>query len=278
MVLGLLVGLAAAAPCAFDADALTFAGTPNEQAVCLTREVRQWGHIGEPREHMPQPLEGLIGQPTTIPRPAIAALLARRDIAQADVGGPIEGPICRARDNAPGAPTARYFVIHDTSTPGPDMNAPFPPDMDGAGWVGNNLETWRGRPVGHIFVNRMGQSITTADFARPSWWATKFERDHLDEQAGLFINIELMQPRRREPTGGARNDALAPDPGFTDAQLDRLALLYLLASVRKGEWLIPAFHGVLDTTIPNAHDDPQNFDLDRWAARLQLLLAQLQDA
>jgi hypothetical protein len=55
------------------------------------------------------------------------------------------------------------------------------------------------------------------------------------------------------------------------SQLDRLALVYVAASVRRGQWLIPAFHAVLDLQV-GTHDDPQNFDLNRWATRLDLLL------
>ena len=57
-------------------------------------------------------------------------------------------------------------------------------------------------------------------------------------------------------------------PGFTAAQYDRLALLYILASVRGGRWLIPGFHAVIDSGIPDAHDDPQNFDMAAWEAAL----------
>jgi len=67
-------------------------------------------------------------------------------------------------------------------------------------------------------------------------------------------------------------DATAPTPGFTAAQLDRLALTYVAASVRRGQWMIPAFHAAIDVGLPNAHDDPQNFDLKLWAQHLRLLL------
>jgi len=74
------------------------------------------------------------------------------------------------------------------------------------------------------------------------------------------------------------NDNVAPVPGFSDQQLDRLALLYVAASVRRGQWLIPAFHAVLDIGIPDAHDDPQNFDLGRWDSRLGALLGEISGA
>lgn len=87
--------------------------------------------------------------------------------------------------------------------------------------------------------------------------------------------MELIQPRRRDPSGGANNDAFAPEPGFTAKQLDRLALLYVAASVRRGRWLLPAFHAAVDAGIPDAHDDPQNFDLGGWLASVQRLVVEL---
>ena len=57
--------------------------------------------------------------------------------------------------------------------------------------------------------------------------------------------------------------------------MDRLALLYVAASVRKHEWLIPSFHAPMDAMLQNAHDDPQNFDLDCWANSLGTLLTAL---
>jgi hypothetical protein len=85
----------------------------------------------------------------------------------------------------------------------------------------------------------------------------------------------MVQPRRSASRRG-RDDALAPNPGFTAAQYDRLALLYTIASVRAGHWLIPAFHAALDADIRNGHDDPLNFDVASFAAALDRLIAGLQ--
>jgi hypothetical protein len=92
---------------------------------------------------------------------------------------------------------------------------------------------------------------------------------------GLFLHVELVQPRRRDPRGGPGNDALAPTPGFTPAQYGTLALLYVVASVRAGRWLVPAFHATLDEGIPDAHDDPQRFDLARFDAAVGDLVGTL---
>jgi hypothetical protein len=108
------------------------------------------------------------------------------------------------------------------------------------------------------------------------WRATKLELDGVGVSSrGLFLHIELVQPRRRDPDGGRRNDAIAPLPGFSRAQYDKLALLYAAASRRAGNWLIPAFHAVLDKGFSGAHDDPQNFDINEFDASIGRLLAEL---
>ena len=106
------------------------------------------------------------------------------------------------------------------------------------------------------------------DFSIP-WRETKFEQaaNFGGALKGLFLHVELIQPRRSARHGG-RNDAQSPDPAFTAAQYDRLALLYTIASVRAGRWLIPAFHAAIDADIRNGHDDPLNFDIDSFADSL----------
>jgi hypothetical protein len=126
-----------------------------------------------------------------------------------------------------------------------------------------------------MFVNRLGESFTAHPWVTP-WRATKLEVRILRERGrGLFVHTEMVQPRRRDAQAGLKNDAIAPQPGFPDAQLDRLALLYVAASFEHGTWMIPAFHATVDAGIPNAHDDPQNFDLQRWADSLKALLKAL---
>ena len=105
------------------------------------------------------------------------------------------------------------------------------------------------------------------------------ERDGGDVRTNRTLqtdnHIELIQPRQRDPQGGAKNDALSPDPGFSDAQYERLALLYVSASLQHGTWLIPGYHAAVDAGIPDGHDDPQNFDLARWGRKLDALLGEL---
>ncbi|MSU57410.1 MAG: hypothetical protein EXS35_04395 [Pedosphaera sp.] len=245
--------------CHFDTNTLSFAGTPLEQARCLLRPVKRYGELSAPLTALPAPLENLIGQPVKVNLAALQSFLKAHDIAETDIGGPLTNHCA-----------AKYFVIHDTSTPnyGDEM---IPTNINTAAWSGNNLNRWTNRPVAHAFVNRLGQSITPHSFTTP-WRATKLEVRILRETGrGLFVHTELIQPRRRDPSGGPRNDAIAADPGFTEAQYDRLALLYVSASAQHGSWLIPGYHAAVDAGIPDAHDDPQNFDLAFWAQRLGAL-------
>ena len=246
--------------CPFDESTLSFTGTPLDQAKCLLRPVMRYGRLGKPLARLPAPLEDLIGKPVALTANSLHSYLLSNHIAEADVGGAVTNHLL-----------AKYFVIHDTSTPN-YMDQSFPTNINTPAWRYNNLEGWFRRPVAHVFVNRLGQSVAPHPWIN-SCRATKLEVRVLGEKSrGLFVHTELVQPRRHDPEGGARNDAIAPTPGFTDAQLDRLALLYVAASVQHGTWLVPAFHAAVDAGIPDAHDDPQNFDLALWAKRLDTLL------
>lgn len=263
--------------CVFNDSLLSFAGSPLDQATCLLRPVQMYAKLGEQREGLPAPLDTLIGKKVRIDKSALKQYLADHHIDEADIGGSISAPLSRANNNDSQAPFARYLIIHDTSTPNL-LDKPFPAQMNEATWNHNNLSRWDqgSKAKAHVFINRVGKSLTAVNFSTP-WRATKFELQHLKLKGkGLFLHVELVQTRRSDPEGRPNNDAIAPEPGFTDAQLERLALVYLAASVRRGDWLIPAFHAVLDAGLSDAHDDPQHFDLEQWANHLGRLLQAIQ--
>jgi hypothetical protein len=255
--------LAGNSPCPFDETKMQFEGTPLEQAKCLLRPVKGYGILGKPLAQLPAPLEELIGQPVAIKAPQLQKYLADHKVNEADIGGAVTNSL-----------RAKYFVIHDVSAPN-YREKPFPENINDASWSVNSVERWRKSKAAHVFVTRVGESVTPFDFVVPRT-GTKLEVRVLGEKArGLFVHVELVQPRRSDPKGRPGNDALAPDPGFTEPQLDRLALIYVAASVQHGSWMIPCFHACVDAGIPSAHDDPQNFDLTLWAKRLDLLLESL---
>ena len=256
-------------PCGFDAAALRFAGDALAQARCLLRPVATGGVLSPEPAVLPESLAALIGQPVGDLKPRLRRHLAARRIADAAIGGPLDAPLSHARDDDPGSPAARYFVLHDTSVPWLVDATAFPPDDDPAL---NDLARFAGPDaVAHVFVNRRGETLLGHDFRTP-WRATRLETQRVGVAArGLFLHVELAQPRRRDPAGGAHNDLIAPLPGFTDAQYAQAALLYAAASARRGDWLIPAFHAALDEGIAGAHDDPQHFEIARFAAALERL-------
>lgn len=258
--------------CRFDTAALSFVGTPAEQARCLMSHVGKRGKLGPPLRHLPRGLAQVLERSVPLPpREKVAALLASEGV---DVGG-LDQPVSRANDGDPSAPFARYVVIHDTSTPYYE-NEPFPRDVDNDPRVndfapyfppGGDPEKY---PVAHLFLNRLGVVKVGQPLSKP-WRATKLESRVIGLPAkGLFLHVETVAPRRRDPAIEGWNDAIAPKPGFSKRQYDRLALLYIALSTRAGHWLIPAQHGTIDQGMPQAHDDPQNFrlkDFDRALRR-----------
>jgi len=250
------ISTAAQTPCPFDSSDV------DQLARCLLRPVKIYGNLEPEPATLPAPLKNLIGKRVKVKASSLKRYLDAHGITEESIGGPLATPLM----------SARYFVIHDTSSPYL-KDDPFPANINEADYRGNNLIRWAQVKVTHVYVNRLGESATAANFEQ-TVGATKFERRNL-ERKGLFIHVELIQPRRRDPNGGTSNDAIAPEPGFTGKQLERLALLYVAASVRRGRWLLPAFHAAVDAGIPNAHDDPQNFDMNGWLASLETLLGEL---
>lgn len=255
--------------CRFDRDALTFAGTPLEQATCLLRKIE----LGAVRK--PQPLPPVIVRLMTeggAPSPAqkAAAIAAFPEPYRAYAIQHADAPVSQTEDGLP----LLYFVIHDTSTPF-YAHDPFPKRLN-QNWKVNDFTpymdgTFAKAPVAHIFLNRVGQIWAGHEFAEP-WRATKLESRVVGPKArGRFVHIETVQPRRFLPGATSRGQTEGPKPGFTREQYRMLAALYVYVSARAGRWLIPAQHNTVDSTIPDAHDDPQNFDLQAFGRELEKL-------
>ncbi len=265
--------LAQSKPCKL---AATSEISSKDQAKCLLRPVSKFGNLGKNLSTLPVPLDRLLSLPTIdLDKDTLRRYLKANNIQESDIGGSLDSSISRGNNNSSRADLARYFIIHDTSTPNfEDRN--FPANINDARWSGNDLQQLtQGEPVAHVFVNRVGESATTVNFDTP-WRSTGFEVDICGVPCkGMFLSVEMVQPRRSDPSGGNGNDAIAPNPGFTDSQLDRLAIVYVAASVRRGKWMIPAFHASLDAEIEGGHDDPQNFSLDNWSEHLDNLLKQI---
>jgi hypothetical protein len=239
--------------------------SPVEQAKCLLRPVKKFANLGAPLNELPAPFDNLVGQPTetSITLEQLKRFLAAKGIRETDLGGSLTIRLLKPK----------YFVIHDTS----DFleSNDFPSTINDATSSLNNLSRRVSKKICHVYINRAGQSATAVVFessAPPS--GTKFGRCHT-AQRRAFLHIENIQPRIRDRSVSFKNDAIAPDPGFPEAQLERLALVYMVASVRSGKWLIPAYHSPIDLGYADAHDDPQNFNLQTWATKLRELIEQV---
>ena len=266
-------------PCKFDEKTFQFVGNPIEQARCLLRPNKIGGNLDAELKKLPKPLEKLIGEKVKIKKEILRQYLQNNKIDEQTIGGSLNKPLARAKLPNGKAIQTLYFLIHDTSSPYL-QDAPFPDNFDtDASWNGNDLTVWLNQPVAHIFVNRLGESLTTTPFDETvrKGWGTKFARDFLKADGkALQLHIELIQPRRRDDKdANPNNDLIAPFPGFTEKQYEKLALLYIAASFRRGTWLIPAYHSAMDAGIRDAHDDPQNFELEKFAANLDKILKKL---
>ncbi len=275
---------ARASLCGFDVARRRFAGTASEQARCLLRQVKLGAQIGAP--NAPSRLTDRAGTPLSFSRQRVEAYATQNNIALADLGLTSAKPL-----------TAEYFVIHDTSAPNcsevttPTASCPapaqFPPDRDQPQWpvnssFGGHKPPTTLKPTAHAWTNRVGGSIVEAPF-ETHISHVKFDYCHdADSKRGLFLGVENIQPRIGKPAspppGQRANDLVAPVPGFTEAQYRRLALLYVAASARRGHWLIPAFHAVIDAKYADGHDDPQNFDVVLFDRVLAGLIASLEKA
>ena len=253
--------------CEFDVARFAFAGDARTQARCLLLiDPGVSDAVAAPA------LLARVGQPFSAGRVEVAAMLSARGLDQ-DLAASIDRPLSRAGTNSPDQPEAAYFVIHDTSYPRFGVD-PFPADVDNDPYVNDLVRYARRNPVAHVFVNRAGEMFVGHDFDI-AWRATKLEGGlgAGEITRGLFLHVELVQPRRIEVEPDGSKRVVAPTPSFTHAQYQRLAQLYVLASARAGHWLIPAFHAAVDAGLPDAHDDPATFDLAAFDAALNEIVA-----
>jgi hypothetical protein len=250
--------------CPFDSTTMQFRGNPLQQAQCLLRLPKPYGHVDDTPAKIPPKLTAILSNPDTIgfTKEMLRKALAKRNILEANIGGSLDKPVSRDNNND----TAKYFAIHDTSTPFDPQE--FDPDfINTSKWSGNKLSTLT-VTLTHVYITRNGLTKTQNPY-QVTVKGTKFE-DTKPNIKGLFLHHELIQPRIT--IDGI--DAKSPDPGFTPIQYELLALCYLSASLRRGKWLIPAFHCVLDLEILNAHDDPQHFDLVMWDNAIATILGE----
>ena len=247
-----------------------------DQARMLLRKVLMTGKVSSELPILDAEFSRRVGQKCEITRDQLRDYLSNKHISEWEIGGNIDLPVSSVRDSLGNETFAKYMVFHDTSFP--RYNESFPKNINDDSWEWNRLNKWVAA-VTHIYVNRMGDSKTMTAF-QDGMTATKLERYVMGDAAsrGLYLHIELIQPRKTRKGFGRHNDVDAPEMGFTMPQYERLALLYTTASVRKGDYLIPGFHACVDNGIKYAHDDPQNFELTKFFTALTNLWTEIEKA
>lgn len=247
----------------FDKTTMEYKGSKIEQAELLLRNVKMWAKIDKEKPNIDLKFQNLITSEIEINKEKLKTYLLSQSITDDEICGNIHNEVSFTIVNK-NKIYAKYFVIHDVSSPA--LKNEFPKNINDSTWKKNNLSSWtwkKGKEPSHSIVTRTGKSKTLNDFS-VGWRATKFELNEIGVASrGLFLHIELVQPRVYPP-GNIKNAPVAPTPGFTDIQYKRLALLYICASVRKGDWLIPAYHVNIDEGLEDGHDDPQNFELNKF--------------
>lgn len=254
----------------FDKTKMEYKGTKVEQAQLLLRNIKLWGEIDKKKPKIDSKFQKLLNGTVAIDKQQLKTYLQNNSITDDEVCGSIDSALSFILVNDKEV-LAKYFVIHDMSMPSYENE--FPENINDSTWVKNNLSTWnfpQGKEPSHSMVTRTGKSKTLNNFS-VGWRATKFEKELGTTSRGLFLHIELLQPRKYPP-GNATNAPTAPSPGFTDLQYQKLALLYICASVRKGDWLVPAYHANIDEGQKDAHDDPQNFELKKFTDDVMKLI------
>lgn len=246
----------------FDVKKMEYKGSKIEQAELLLRTVKMWAKIENKKPDIESNFRALLSSQINFSKEQLKQYLRDNSISDDEVCGNIDNPISSIILNG-NKVYAKYYVIHDMSTPAYE-NA-FPENINDSSWSKNNLTAWnwnKGSEPAHSIVTRTGKSKTLNDFGI-GWRATKFEKELGVASRGLFLHIELLQPRKYPP-GNVTSAPVAPTPGFTNLQYKKLALLYICASTRKGEWLVPAYHVNIDEGLKDGHDDPQNFELKKF--------------
>jgi hypothetical protein len=111
----------------------------------------------------------------------------------------------------------QWRAISSSTTPAARISAvtPFPKKSVTAIPI-NSLNKFRcsdGWGKAHVVINRSGDMLLNHELEIP-WRETKFEQaaNFSGVVKGLFLHVELIQPRRAASGHGRHNDAQSPNP------------------------------------------------------------------
>lgn len=113
------------------------------QAKCLLRTVGMNRQLGPMLTGLPAPLDVLVGNANVVEEIILKDYLRTHDVDEVRIGGRIDDPIIRAR----------YFTIHDTSSPNL-VRGEFPPNetINGPEWNRGRLSRLFSGQRTHVWV------------------------------------------------------------------------------------------------------------------------------
>jgi len=194
----------------FDLFIMRFNGSKIEQAKYLLRPVKKYAVLSGILSELP----GFLDSAMADKLPLIYASCSERYLTSFGIDPATIGGEAGASLSTANGVHAGYFVIHDASNLLKGARS-FSFGLNTAACGRNNLLSRKGFKYLHVFINRMGNSLTVKGFSSPVR-ATKLE-SFIDNTKkgpsciGSFIHVELIQPRISDP--GRNNDAIA-FPGF----------------------------------------------------------------
>ena len=172
----------------FDKNKMEYKGDKAAQAKLLLRKVSRWGKIIEREAKLDTAFLSLLTSDISFSKEKLKAYLRKNNIHRSEIGGSIDSNISfifikNYREKI----YAKYFVIHDVSTPA--YKDTFPKNINDDTWRKNNPETWKEK-VTHIYLTRTGKTKTATNFSE-GLTATKFEKEISGEiSKGLFLHVE----------------------------------------------------------------------------------------
>lgn len=119
----------------FNPQTQSFEGTPVEQAKYLLAPVKKYAKIGENLAVLPPILEQILSGNPMIDKQKLKNYLSNNQITEENIGGNIDDVVSITQVGN----LAKYFVIHDTSTPNYGQ-LQIPSNIDSANWKPNLLK------------------------------------------------------------------------------------------------------------------------------------------
>ena len=144
----------------FDKATMLFEGQTSKQATYLLRPVKKYGQLGKPLATLPSFLKSIVENKIAVLTQAqLTFYFTQKQLPKEAVGGDWQQGLSRTTNGI----EASYFVIHDASNFVKDTV--FPSTINTKAWVGNDLTVYQNFKYAHVFVNRLGESLTCNDFA-----------------------------------------------------------------------------------------------------------------